>query len=510
MLSKENKNPVKNGSNLSGRNEKITKAAIQNQLKDIGAKVSGNKPELLQRLQVWNEYDLSRTLFDVNVTPALDTNDFPSVDHKPLEKLQPQILKWLSPKSIDLYFSERMASKGYDDGRKLFMCNFLKDVKFAKMENNLYISALCSAQMKKSIDYVIRLHLNTNECAIVKSQCKCPAGVGPSAACKHVSAVLFGLEYYAVTGNVKQNESCTGKLQQWHKPKTPGRGLERTTVDEIMNVVEPPIVPSYNITAFVCDAFSKAKPVSPLFTKHCNLGAYLNDHKYCQKPLETIMLGRMNEVNQTERRLIERRTRNNKKLWHNTRKTRITASIAKNIVSTCRTKNLATSFLVNHIRGVQLRTKAIKWGLTHEHCALEDCCRLFQCNSDNFLKCGIIIDEERTYISATPDAIEKGRRLIVEIKCPFSVRDNRPEEVDYLKEGKLKRNHAYYVQVQIQMHVTRIHLCDFVVWTNKGIFVESIEYDAVIVAGYLKDLEFYYTNIFSRFYFKLINDPPIT
>jgi len=32
----------------------------------------------------------------------------------------------------------------------------------------------------------------------------------------------------------------------------------------------------------------------------------------------------------------------------------------------------------------------------------------------------------------------------------------------------LKKNHQYYFQVQGQLHITKINVCYFVVWTPKG------------------------------------------
>jgi len=45
-----------------------------------------------------------------------------------------------------------------------------------------------------------------------------------------------------------------------------------------------------------------------------------------------------------------------------------------------------------------------------------------------------------------------------------------------LVEGKvtLKRNHAYFFQVQGQLAISGRKWCDFVVWTCKGISVERI------------------------------------
>lgn len=66
--------------------------------------------------------------------------------------------------------------------------------------HNIFLTALRSAQQKKHVDYKVQIHLDKEECVIMKSQCECPAGVGPSAACKRVGAVIFSVEYYSVTG----------------------------------------------------------------------------------------------------------------------------------------------------------------------------------------------------------------------------------------------------------------------------------------------------------------------
>lgn len=124
---------------------------------------------------------------------------------------------------------------------------------------------------------------------------------------------------------------------------------------------------------------------------------------------------------------------------------------------------------------------------------------------NHFYKCGTIIDKQRHYVSATPDAIDLTNDTIVEIKCPFSVRDKRPEEVEYLKDGRLKATHRYYTQMQIQMHVTCIHRCDFVVWTPQGIFIQGIKYDSDLITSFLTDIDYYYKNVFVPVYFDTSN-----
>lgn len=119
----------------------------------------------------------------------------------PLEKLKPHPLKWLSANAIDLYFNDRMAAKGNEKGRRLFMCGFLKNCTFHQNGDDIYFCAMSCAEMKKTKDYEVRAHINCLQCDIMKAQCQCPAGQGFSAACKHVSALMYAIEYYAVTGS---------------------------------------------------------------------------------------------------------------------------------------------------------------------------------------------------------------------------------------------------------------------------------------------------------------------
>lgn len=85
------------------------------------------------------------------------------------------------------------------------MCDFVKNCTFTQTSEDIFFAAKVSAEMKLSVDYDVKIHINSNECAIMKAQCQCPAGVGPGAACKHVSAVLYAIEYYIVTGMTTQN-----------------------------------------------------------------------------------------------------------------------------------------------------------------------------------------------------------------------------------------------------------------------------------------------------------------
>ena len=103
-------------------------------------------------------------------------------------------------------------------------------------------------------------------------------------------------------------------------------------------------------------------------------------------------------------------------------------------------------------------------------------------------ECGFIISKHYPHLGATPDGMvvcphcqDSG---ILEIKCPFKYRKVPPKEEaarekDFfceLVEDKvtLKRNYAYYFQVQGQMPLSGKKWCDFYVWTLAGRSVERI------------------------------------
>lgn len=214
-----------------------------------------------------------------------------------------------------------------------------------------------------------------------------------------------------------------------------------------------------------------------------------------------MLLNQINSVTAAQTTQFEKKTRKSTKLWFQLRRSRITASIAHDVVRTCRSKRYATGFLKQHFLNKPIRSKALKWGITNEATALKKYCSVM---GNDFYKCGIMIDKDRNYLSASTDAVNSTRDIIVEIKCPYSVRNGQPETVEYLANGYLKSTHRYYTQMQIQMHVSGIHYCDFVVWTQ-GIYIQGIRYDKALVSSYLKKIDFYYTTIFVPLYLETIN-----
>ena len=107
------------------------------------------------------------------------------------------------------------------------------------------------------------------------------------------------------------------------------------------------------------------------------------------------------------------------------------------------------------------------------------------------MNCGLLVSPKIPILSCTPDArvidISVTDRFgICEVKFPHSKMNVTPiqaskdpaifmEIID--DKPQLKKQHAYYDQVQGQMGITGAHWCDFIVYTKMGLAIDRIMYD---------------------------------
>ena len=113
-----------------------------------------------------------------------------------------------------------------------------------------------------------------------------------------------------------------------------------------------------------------------------------------------------------------------------------------------------------------------------------------------------MIDLNKPFIGASPDAFVECsccNQGVVEVKCPHCIKDRSPDEVDnfcMVKEDekwRLKRDHAYFYQVQTQLHVCKMSYCDFVVWSSKtGIIEERIGVDEDFFSSLENDVQHFF------------------
>lgn len=200
------------------------------------------------------------------------------------------------------------------------------------------------------------------------------------------------------------------------------------------------------------------------------------------------------------------RTQSNTPEWYRQRRLRVTATLAKSVVS--RRSTDFTPVVRTKLAASRPPTAPMRYGRKHEPDAVQAYCRAQQDNGQPVAadSSGLVIMPSKPWLSASPDAIitraaDQGKHLL-EVKCPYQLRDGRSAG-DYLKSKScclaqdgssvvLKRSHAYYFQVQLQMLVCDMQRCDFVVWSPAFVFTEVIQRDPQFLARILPKLEAFY------------------
>ena len=149
----------------------------------------------------------------------------------------------------------------------------------------------------------------------------------------------------------------------------------------------------------------------------------------------------------------------------------------------------------------QLRTEPILYGHMHE----EDARQAYKCKMvvkhKNFCihTCGFFIDKDMPFLGASPDAVVSCDCCglgVLEVKSPWLAKNTASlnEVASKNKEFCLKEigstlhlsdKHSYYLQCQLQMHVTGTGYSDFVVWSPNDLHIERIVYQAELIKQYI-------------------------
>ena len=183
--------------------------------------------------------------------------------------------------------------------------------------------------------------------------------------------------------------------------------------------------------------------------------------------------------------------------WHQLRKPRLTASTFGKICLKVESSRAKSSILAKKLlrpeQPTKFAEKMMKWGRDHEEIAVQVYRGIHQRNHVTLFENGIFISSEELFLAATPDRVcyDKTEEFpwgLVEVKCPYRVRESTPlkaaREIKTFcsSQGEdgylhLKRDHEYFVQVQGHMALTGARWCDFVIYTKHGLSVERISFD---------------------------------
>lgn len=126
---------------------------------------------------------------------------------------------------------------------------------------------------------------------------------------------------------------------------------------------------------------------------------------------------------------------------------------------------------------------ATAWGCEHESSARIAYIRLMESNHTAFSykESGLVVSLTHPFIGASPDGVvhcECYGHGVIEIKCPYCIKDEDPGTASCLLNENLSEKHAYFYQVQTQLFTSSAGYADFIIATFNGqqasIIVERI------------------------------------
>lgn len=377
---------------------------------------------------------------------------------------------------------------------------------------------------------------------ILCAHCTCMAGIGE--ACSHIAALLFSAE---ANTQAKQQFSSTSLPCSWippsyrsvdfseisridfTTPKQKRQQSEQTSVDDhiprkkILTVSKPS---SDDIKTFYEElSKSNGKPVIlSLIPGHNTSYIPLYEAGTLMRPLTDLhdpkfmtlsypdLLQQCEEVfgsyafSFTQATKVEEMTRSQSKshIWFQQRAGRITASRFREILHTdCTQPSVSAIKSICYPVMHQFMPKACQYGCEHEEQAKA---KYFNDQSKTHsslivINCGLILHPLYPFFGVSPDGIINCSCCsagVLEVKCPYRCKDKSINEMvdqrDFCLENvggsvSLKKDHAYYYQIQLQMKICEVEYCDFVVWSEESMFYERISIDTEFIDNAIKEAE---------------------
>ncbi|XP_022298918.2 uncharacterized protein LOC111107831 isoform X1 [Crassostrea virginica] len=427
--------------------------------------------------------------------------------------------------------SARLERRKSDNSYKLHCSGHIHGVMMALLGDGLcYIKGKCVPETKQSSSPYCPWILVENTGHIISAECTCVAGDG---SCKHVVALLFGLADHVVSMEDRTVIGVTDAESYWNKPRKVSRPVAAHDLDirsdmKIPDKPRPSEESGYlplNPTSLDQKAIEKSifkvlkdsqTPAVALYTLSDSEDSETDVARLVEDtPLNIIELlakhGQENlRIDDTYIHKVEELTRGQSAnlMWNYQRKGRLTAS---NFYSAFHYRGNSTdNYIVKSILGkYQFTSKSVEYGKAQEPVAsrkyidyMSSRHTSFQCSET-----GILVYKDFPYFAASPDGITECKccgRGLLEIKCPFSLQHEISQVAMsknsscILVDGKyeLKKNLSspYYVQMLGQMAIGHFSFCDFVLYTQKDIYVERIQYSSADWELLSDNLKRFYTH----------------
>ena len=293
----------------------------QRALASRGAKISGRKKELQERLEAYERND--NFGYQVIISDDDPLPHFPDISKFRTLTDEAEVPK-IARSHVEQYVLYRQeldaptkVTKAMEKGEKMVQSDNVLALSFFHEKPSpssssdegsasiLYLSGIVEAAMRSKTTYSMKLVIDGMG-EPLQSHCECPAGKGPTATCKHIVAILLVLVKFAEEGTLQVQLSCTETLQTFKRPAKSHQGspvqaenlgkqydwdhdprpkkYQKWTGDMVMDHI-------YNATTNFCAesgldiGFRHAMPVTGDRNRKGDLAAVELDHDYLKYPL---------------------------------------------------------------------------------------------------------------------------------------------------------------------------------------------------------------------------------
>lgn len=192
------------------------------------------------------------------------------------------------------------------------------------------------------------------------------------------------------------------------------------------------------------------------------------------------------------------------KVWFQQRAGRITASKLHDVLHTDYSQpSISLIQSICYPASYKFTSVACQYGCDHEGVARKQYITEHSKMHESFfvIKYGLILHPSYPFIGAIPNGIVNCSCCgtgTLEIKCPFQCKEQSFEKVVETQSSfclekengflKLKDNHSYYYQIQLQMKMCQAQYCDFVVWKESDMFVQRVSIDMEFIDNAIENV----------------------
>ncbi|XP_043189745.1 uncharacterized protein LOC122363942 [Amphibalanus amphitrite] len=360
--------------------------------------------------------------------------------------------------------------------------------------NLKFIRCEVRASQKASVKYLTWV-LCSDDGTVKAAHCLCKAGLGE--VCSHVAGTLFKMQTAVMMGLTEK--SCTSKACEWNcqfkkkvepstmasvsneaglnMPPAVQRNPQADTIvqQELMKLLE--FHDCALASSFPSDALPKKQDGElpyPLHKAMVTLKRQMEQGKTLSPEYCLQFLSKLPKMYPDHLlRNLEAATvaQSQSAVWKGHRHGRLTASVFGEVVHHVRGGRKSSSLVDKVICPPKLlRTEAVQWGIRHEDAAVEAALETIKLVHTGLKvrRSGLWVCSKAPYLAASPDGIlscDCCGETLLEVKCPFSVRNGVPQEASFLDENlMLKDDHKYMYQLQGQMMVTGMQCVFFCVY----------------------------------------------